>query len=172
MQAEIDSLRSTIDRLQAELAEWKGYHKKDTDDYEDSIRKLDAWNSELQAELKKARNYNLNAQAMFDVVRSENVLLGEACGKREVELAEAKAALIGKIEECNRCLGRAVLAEASLKAAEAREKALREALEHYAHQYCEGWCWCKDCPPNIVFDDCGGCKARAALVPSPAGREG
>ena len=33
-------------------------------------------------------------------------------------------------------------------------------LEHYADQYCEGWC--KDAPANVSWD-CGGCKARIAL---------
>lgn len=35
------------------------------------------------------------------------------------------------------------------------------ALEHYAHELCEGWC--KDAAPEAKFDDCGGCRARLAL---------
>jgi hypothetical protein len=38
---------------------------------------------------------------------------------------------------------------------------LIEALKHYADIYCEGWC--KDAPSHAQFNDCGGCKARAAL---------
>jgi len=38
---------------------------------------------------------------------------------------------------------------------------LRRALEHYADQYCEGWCeQSGDC---ANFDDCGGCLARRTL---------
>lgn len=36
---------------------------------------------------------------------------------------------------------------------------LRGALSHYATQYCEGWC--KE--NGGLFEDCGGCLARAAL---------
>lgn len=37
-----------------------------------------------------------------------------------------------------------------------------ETLDHYAHEYCEGWC--KDCPPEVDFgENCGGCRARLAL---------
>lgn len=48
----------------------------------------------------------------------------------------------------------------------ARIAALEGALEHYADQYCEGWC--KDAPPQANFDDCGGCRARAALASTEA----
>jgi hypothetical protein len=37
---------------------------------------------------------------------------------------------------------------------------LLEALKHYADTYCEGWCK-ESCGS---FDDCGGCKARAAIA--------
>jgi hypothetical protein len=46
--------------------------------------------------------------------------------------------------------------------AQAQLATLREALDHYAHEYCEGWC--KDAPSGALFDDCGGCEARAALA--------
>lgn len=42
---------------------------------------------------------------------------------------------------------------------------IREALEYYATEYCEGWCSESD----GIFPDCGGCKARAALTSSPPG---
>ncbi len=35
---------------------------------------------------------------------------------------------------------------------------IAEALQHYSDQYCEGWC-----SNGGNFDDCGGCRARAAL---------
>lgn len=38
----------------------------------------------------------------------------------------------------------------------------RKALEHYASQYCEGWC--KEAPAAAEFADCGGCVARRALA--------
>lgn len=41
------------------------------------------------------------------------------------------------------------------------EARLREALEHYADQYCEGWC--EQDAGCANFDDCGGCLARRAL---------
>ena len=37
---------------------------------------------------------------------------------------------------------------------------LLEALKHYSNTYCEGWC--KE--NGGSFDDCGGCKARAAIA--------
>lgn len=37
---------------------------------------------------------------------------------------------------------------------------LLEALNHIAETYCEGWC--KESGGS--FDDCGGCKARAAIA--------
>lgn len=44
-----------------------------------------------------------------------------------------------------------------------KQKPLQEALEHYATQYCEGWC--KACPETAgPFEDCGGCLARVALA--------
>jgi len=45
----------------------------------------------------------------------------------------------------------------------ARIETLEAALRYYATQYCEGWC--KDAPAHADFDDCGGCRARAALAP-------
>lgn len=40
---------------------------------------------------------------------------------------------------------------------------LQETLEHYASEYCEGWC--KACPETAgPFEDCGGCRARVALA--------
>jgi hypothetical protein len=51
----------------------------------------------------------------------------------------------------------------ALEAADRIEQ-LEAELHSYATDYCEGWC--KDSPPNAMFDDCGGCRARAALDPS------
>lgn len=42
----------------------------------------------------------------------------------------------------------------------AAAEGMREALEYYADQYCEGWCSEDD---RVFSDDCGGCFARAAL---------
>lgn len=44
--------------------------------------------------------------------------------------------------------------------AEFRCAELLEALKHYADTYCEGWCK-ESCGS---FDDCGGCRARAAIA--------
>ncbi|MET0706205.1 MAG: hypothetical protein ABWY82_05060 [Tardiphaga sp.] len=44
-----------------------------------------------------------------------------------------------------------------------RIEALEAALRPYATDFCEGWC--KDSPPQAMFDDCSGCRARAALAP-------
>ena len=40
---------------------------------------------------------------------------------------------------------------------------LDSVLRHYADTYCEGWC--KDAPSDANFTDCGGCRARLALLP-------
>lgn len=48
----------------------------------------------------------------------------------------------------------------ALRSATIADGGVREALEHYAEQYCEGWC--KEAGGS--FEDCGGCKARAALA--------
>jgi hypothetical protein len=47
--------------------------------------------------------------------------------------------------------------------AAARIEQLEAALRPYVTDFCEGWC--KDSPPNAMFDDCSGCRARAALAP-------
>lgn len=51
------------------------------------------------------------------------------------------------------------------RTAQSPDTCVREALEHYADQYCEGWC--KDAPAKAHFDDCGGCKARLAIAALP-----
>jgi hypothetical protein len=45
---------------------------------------------------------------------------------------------------------------------ESAEARLREALEHYAKEYCEGWCE-QDAGCANFDHDCGGCLARRAL---------
>jgi hypothetical protein len=57
-----------------------------------------------------------------------------------------------------------------LAAAQQREARLRAALEYYADTFCEGFC--KDLPQAGTYQpemdlDCSGCKARAALAPTP-----
>ena len=59
---------------------------------------------------------------------------------------------------------------AELAAAQQREARLRAALEYYADTFCEGFC--KDLPQAGTYQpemdlDCSGCKARAALAPTP-----
>jgi hypothetical protein len=44
-----------------------------------------------------------------------------------------------------------------------RAEEARKTLEHYADQYCEGWC--KEV--GGFFDDCGGCPARRNLESNP-----
>jgi hypothetical protein len=52
-------------------------------------------------------------------------------------------------------------AVAALTTLAAENERLKAALEHYADTYCEGWCH-KD-GRHANFEDCGGCRARAAL---------
>jgi hypothetical protein len=42
---------------------------------------------------------------------------------------------------------------------EQRSAGLEETLQHYADQFCEGWC--KD--NGGQFEDCAGCRARTAI---------
>jgi hypothetical protein len=51
-------------------------------------------------------------------------------------------------------------AAAELRRLHAVNQELLEVLKHYADTYCEGWCK-ESCGS---FDDCGGCKARAAIA--------
>lgn len=47
-----------------------------------------------------------------------------------------------------------------LQAAQAQEAKLREALQYYEDQYCEGWCG----RGGDGYTDCGGCVAKKALA--------
>jgi hypothetical protein len=66
--------------------------------------------------------------------------------------------------EMNCHAGTQQCAAAELRRLHAVNQELLEALKHYADTYCEGWCK-ESCGS---FDDCGGCKARAAIAKAEA----
>ena len=54
------------------------------------------------------------------------------------------------------------LSKPAVAASASAEARLREALEFYAKEYCEGWC--EQDAGCANFDDCGGCLARRVLA--------
>ncbi|MCK1445393.1 hypothetical protein IVB43_23700 [Bradyrhizobium sp. 48] len=101
------------------------------------------------------------ARATADRLREENAILRDsnksifaAVDESEDRLREVEGLRMGDVAMEFRRLREAVRSGVPPQSA-------RETLEHYATQYCEGWC--KDAPPNANFEDCGGCRARLTL---------
>jgi hypothetical protein len=83
-----------------------------------------------------------------------------------VAFLKAKAAIYDACSAKIDCLSRGAVPLRDDGAERIRD--LEGALRHYAQNYCEDWC--KDSPPNAVFDDCGGCRARAVLQPKESAK--